>query len=337
MPYFRAVSALPGPLLVSLLLVSLLLASPARANPETCAYIPEATARLNCFDSYFTPEELPAISSDGQAELLSEAVPALSLIEARFAQEAVLTDQWFSITPHHPNYILPLTFTHDPDYADFGPLAESFSDYEIKMQLSIKTRLAQGLWRDSSVWAAYTQQSYWQLYAEDSASAPFRETNHQPEVFWQIPLDFEVFGWHARATTLAVNHQSNGRSEPLSRSWNRVTAELAMDRGNWVISAKTWARINESEDADDNPNIEDYMGRLQLGVIHKRERHTVSIGLKNNLSSPNRSGLELNYTFPLFSKLKGFVQLYSGYGENLIDMESYNNRIGIGIALTDWL
>jgi phospholipase A1 len=59
--------------------------------------------------------------------------------------------------------------------------------------------------------------------------------------------------------------------------------------------------------------------------------------LKNNLSSTNRSGLEINYTYPLLRHLKGFVQIYSGYGENLIDMENYTNRIGIGIALTDAL
>ncbi|MDA8962275.1 phospholipase A [Congregibacter sp.] len=318
-------------------MLPMLWAATAQSSPETCAYIPQAKARLNCFDTYFTPAELPKISADGELGLLSEALPKLSLIEARIEQEATLTDQWFSITPHHPNYILPLTFSDSPDYCRNEPLNDSFSDYEIKMQLSLKTRLAQGLWRDSSVWAAYTQQSYWQLYAEDDASAPFRETNHQPEIFWQVPTDFEVFGWNARVATLALNHQSNGRSEPLSRSWNRVTAELALDRGNWVISAKTWSRISEPADIDDNPNIEDYMGRLQLGLIHKRERHTIAVALKNNLSSPNRSGPEVNYTFPLFSRLKGFVQIYSGYGEDLIDMENYNNRIGIGIALTDWL
>jgi len=277
------------------------------------------------------------VGKGGEVELLSEALPGWSLIEARFEQEAALTYQWFSITPHHPNYILPLTYNDNADYSEFGPLEDAFSDYEIKMQLSLKTRLAKGLWRDSSVWAAYTQQSYWQLYAEEDASAPFRETNHQPEIFWQIPTNFNVLGWNARAATFALNHQSNGRSEPLSRSWNRVTAGIALDRGNWVVSAKTWARISEPAETDDNPNIEDYMGRLQLGLIHKRERHTFSLGLKNNLRSDNRSGLELNYTFPLFRSLKGFVQVYTGYGENLIDMENYTNRIGVGIALTDWL
>jgi phospholipase A1 len=116
-----------------------------------------------------------------------------------------------------------------------------------------------------------------------------------------------------------------------------VTAELALDRASWVFSVKTWARISEPAETDDNPNIEDYMARLQLGLAHKRENHTFSIGLKNNLDSPNRSSLEVNYTFPLFSGLRGLVQIYLGYGENLIDMDDYNNRTGVGIALTDWL
>lgn len=319
----------------------LLYSATSHSSPETCAYIAEAAARLNCFDSYFEPVALPDVEASAESvadnELVTEVVPQLSLIQSRFEQEAALTEQWFSITPHYPNYILPVTYNAQADYSAFGPIKDSFSDYEIKMQLSLKTRLARGLWRDSSVWAAYTQQSYWQLYAEDDASAPFRETNHQPEVFWQIPVDFNVLGWNARAATFGLNHQSNGRSEPLSRSWNRVTAHLALDRGSWAVTAKTWARINEPAETDNNPNIEDYMGRLQLGLAHKRERHTFAIRLKNNLSSPNRSGLEVNYTFPLFSRLKGFVQVYSGYGENLIDMENYNNRIGVGIALTDWL
>lgn len=328
--------------LITFALIAALTPFTVQASPESCALIEESGARLNCFDSYFSPPDLPQTSKDESAgrvgELLSEPVQSVSLIEARLAQEAELTDQWFSITPHKSNYILPLTFNADPDYSTAGVVAEDLlSDYEIKMQISLKTRLASSLWRDSSVWAAYTQQSYWQLYAEEEASSPFRETNHQPELFWQLPVDFSVFGWQARTAILGLNHQSNGRAEPLSRSWNRVTAELALDRGRWALSAKTWTRISESDGVDDNPNIEDYMGRLQLGIAHKRERHTLSINLKNNLSSDNRSGLEVNYTFPLFQRLKGFVQLYSGYGENLIDMENYTNRIGIGLALTDIL
>ena len=59
--------------------------------------------------------------------------------------------------------------------------------------------------------------------------------------------------------------------------------------------------------------------------------------MKNNLSSDNRSGVELNWTFPLVEHLRGMVQIYSGYGESMIDAESYTNRISVGVALSDLL
>lgn len=311
-------------------------AATVAADPASCAAIVDGAARLTCYDSFFEPAADPTGEVEALTILNEDAIDALPPLEARKTQELAVAAQSFAITPHKPNYILPMSYNASSDYSAFGPFEELFNDTEIKMQLSLKTRIVPNLWRDSSVWVAYTQQSYWQLYADSEASAPFRETNHQPEVFWEVPVDFDLMGWKARSAILAFNHQSNGRAEPLSRSWNRVTGELVFEKGDFVASAKTWARVGDP-DVDNNPNIEDFMGRVQLGLAYKRNDHTFSLGVKNNLSSKNRSGVELNWTFPLIEKLDGFIQIYSGYGENLIDMENYNNRIGIGIALTDWL
>ncbi|MFK7831005.1 MAG: phospholipase A [Congregibacter sp.] len=327
----RALAALP----VCLTLLTICLT--AQANPQSCATISNDAARLHCFDSIFKPTPSNSQGEETLVILNSDSLSELPPLDSRKIQELANTREDFAITPHKPNYILPLSYNASADYSEFGPFEEAFNDTEIKMQLSLKTRIVPNLWGNSSLWIAYTQQSYWQLYADSEASAPFRETNHQPEVFWEVPVDFDVLGWNARIATLAFNHQSNGRAEPLSRSWNRITGELTLDRGPFVASAKSWYRIKEDEENDNNPNIEDFMGRLQLGLAYKRNDHVFAIGLKNNLSSDNRSGLELNWTFPLVQKLRGFVQIYSGYGENLIDMENYNNRIGIGIALSDWL
>ena len=303
----------------------------ASSNPADCTAFTSDDERLACYDSFFM-SSANQHAGTGQAETDIE----LSPVQARRLEEESLRNRWFSITPHRPNYILPATYNGSADFSPYGPAEDLFSDTEIKFQLSLKTTLLTDLWRDSTISVAYTQQSYWQLYADEELSAPFRETNHEPEIMWQIPVDFELFGFQARLASFAFNHQSNGRSRPLSRSWNRLTGELVLERDQFVVSAKTWARIDDP-DPDDNPNIEDFMGRIQLGVAYAGDKHTFALGWKNSLDSDLRSGVEFNWLFPLTGHLKGFVQLYSGYGENLIDMENYNNRIGIGVALTDWL
>ncbi len=299
-------------------------------GPGECSAIVDRNARLDCFDGFF-----PAVGSKTSSRSEPESA-TITAIESRVQAESATLHNWFSITPHRPNYFIPASYNFSSDFSPYGDFGDLFSDTEIKFQISLKTPLWPNLWKGSTLWAAYTQQSYWQLYADEDASAPFRETNHEPELIWSIPVDFQVLGMRARFASLAFVHQSNGRANPLSRSWNRLTGELILEKGGFAVSAETWVRVDDP-DNDNNPDIEDFMGRIQLGAAYKWDRHTLAAILKNNLDSDNRSGLEVNWTFPLAQHLKGYVQLYSGYGENLIDMEDYSNRFGIGIALTDWL
>ena len=298
----------------------------AQQHYSQCSGINETTESLHCNDT--------VSNKLGSKNEIQNAQESPILERAKEEQEHQL--KWFSITPHKVNYLLPITNNVSSDFSPYGEFGGLFSDTEIKFQLSFKTRLWSDLWKNSSLWIGYTQQSYWQLYSDDKASAPFRETNHEPELIWQIPLQFKAFGFNARVASLAFNHQSNGQPDPLSRSWNRITGEIAFDRNNYVLSAKTWTRIDGSKN-DDNPAISDFSGRIELGLAYKSGNHTLAIGLKNSLNSENRSGVEVNWLFPLVSHLRGFLQLYSGYGENLINMEDYSSRIGIGVALTDWL
>ncbi len=60
--------------------------------------------------------------------------------------------------------------------------------------------------------------------------------------------------------------------------------------------------------------------------------------LRNNLrSSNNRTTVQLDWSFPIGGRLKGYLQYFDGYGESLVDYNYRNQRIGLGIMLTSWL
>ena len=91
-------------------------------------------------------------------------------------------------------------------------------DTETRIQLSVRTKIAQGLLtggdpnRLDSLWFAYSQQSYWQLFNPD-LSRPFRATDHEPEFTYIYPLAAALpSGWRLRFAGLSLNHQSNGQS-----------------------------------------------------------------------------------------------------------------------------
>ena len=91
-------------------------------------------------------------------------------------------------------------------------------------------------------------------------------------------------------------------------------------------------------DQDDNPDITDYLGHGDLLLAYKWREQTLALTLRNNLDlSNNRGAVQLEYTFPLNDRVKGYVQYFNGYGESLIDYNRSVSRFGLGIALTDWL
>lgn len=262
-----------------------------------------------------------------------------SAIDRRMALEWEISDNPFAITPHRPTYLLPLSYNsriNDEPYAGTDPgLAAEHN--EIKFQLSFKVPLVKGLLFGKGFLSfGYTQQSYWQAYS-GNYSSPFRETNHEPELLLSLPVRYQVFGLDGRAVGLSFNHQSNGRTEPRSRSWNRVMVEFILEKDDFYMSLKPWWRVPEREESDDNPDIEDYLGNFELRALQLYRDHSLGIMLRNNLLSENRGAVQLDYTFPLKKRLNGYVQIFNGYGESLIDYDHYSNRIGVGIMLTNWL
>lgn len=277
-----------------------------------------------------------------QGPLDEEDTPP-AVISERLRQDKKNALQAFTLMSHKPNFILLGAYNasgYNPEpyrEQDDDPFLDVNST-EVQFQISGKTPLAVDLFDMFDIYAAYTNHSFWQLY--DSDSSPFRETNHEPEAWVQFQPNWTFLGLTNTVDAIGFVHQSNGRGGSLSRSWNRIYANMAIEKGPFAMSFKPWYRIPEDDDDDDNSDITDYLGHYELRAAYKWNEHVFSAMSRNNLESGfSRGTVELTWSFPFgdYPFLKGYVQYFTGYGESLIDYDNYVNKIGIGFALTDWL
>ncbi|NKF50745.1 phospholipase A [Shewanella sp. WXL01] len=271
-----------------------------------------------------------------------------SLLEARVKDELETSDHAFVITPHKANYILPVTYQ---TRTNFEPFREKYPDeegkvdnIEAKFQISFKFPLWYNMFGDNGhLFFAYSNQSYWQVYNKD-VSSPFRETNHEPEMFMLFNNDWEVAGLTNSFWGFGMVHQSNGQSTTLSRSWNRIYGTMVFDKGPFALGLKAWWRIPEDDKefdtdprGDDNPDIGDYMGNFELTSIYGVGDHRFTMMLRNDLFGTQRGAVEVTWSYPIVGNLRLYTQYFNGYGESLIDYNHHNQRIGIGLALNDIL
>ncbi|MCX7513537.1 phospholipase A [Frateuria sp. STR12] len=274
-----------------------------------------------------------------------EVAMPLSLLDSRWelAPEAKLGT--FNVRGYKPVYLLPVFATsnqnerpHSPNPLNTPTRPEPVDNVEAKFQISFKTKLWQGVFGDAGdLWLGYTQSSRWQVY-NDRLSRPFRETNYEPEAMLVFNTHYQVFGWDGRLLGIGINHQSNGRSNPLSRSWNRVTANLGFERGDWTVMLRPWWRIPEGGPDDNNPDINDYMGRGEVQIVREWNGQEFGLLLRHSFRGGSRShgAARFTWSFPLAGNLRGYVEAFKGYGESLIDYNHNATYLGLGVSLLDW-
>jgi len=322
-----------------------------QAGLNECAAIAEDAARLRCFDTLSSVArdkasmDVVAISPDSAAAtpapLPDQPVTAMS---SRWELEPASKHGTWSFRAHKPNFALFGRYTDDVNMEPYEALFEAGGDpdlgldsIESKFQLSFKIKALEGLFgSDADLWVAYTQQNHWQVYNDD-ISSPFRETNYEPEVFVTFPTRYDFLGLTGRFVNLGFVHQSNGRSDILSRSWNRVYAQFGFEAGDrFNLLFKPWYRIEEDADEDDNPDITDYLGDFELVGTYRLGNHSLT-ALGRTGFDFERGFLQLSWAFPVYQNLRGYVQATTGYGESMIDYNHNQNTIGIGVLLTDWM
>ncbi|MEJ6007003.1 phospholipase A [Paucibacter sp. AS339] len=290
---------------------------------------------------------MPAPKAPHTAELWSAYAPPRSLAE-KWELSPETKEGVFRIKLHEPIYVLPLSWRQhvninpcspNPDNCAPG-YGKGYMNTEAKFQISGKVKAAENLFNSPlDLWLGYTQQSHWQVY-DATDSRPFRDTNYQPEAWLTLPMNWGSQGLRWRMFNLGVVHQSNGESNPLSRSWNRIYATFGLQAGDLSLLIKPWIRLKESPADDNNPDISDYMGRMELQAIYPWGQHVFSAKLSNNLrfnaSTPNRSLIRGEWAFPLYGDLHGYVQAHYGWGESMLNYNFRNAGIGLGVSLVQW-
>lgn len=271
--------------------------------------------------------------------------PDLSLLDRRWELSEQSKLGTFNIRANRPVYLLPAMYTSrinnlptSPNPVNQVQDIQALKHVEAKFQISLKTKAVEGLFGEyGDVWLGYTQVSRWQVYNED-ASRPFRETNYEPEASLMFNTQYQVLGWQGRLLGLTLNHQSNGRALPLSRSWNRAILNIGLEKDNWVVMLRPWYRFAEDTDKDDNADIEDFTGKGELQVVHKRNQNEYALLLRHNLESGSdaKGAVQFDWTFPVKGALRGHVQIFDGYGESLIDYNHRATYVGLGISLSSW-
>ena len=223
-------------------------------------------------------------------------------------------------------------YSENPEYS--ATEAQDFNQYEAKFQLSFKTKLIQGLfWGKADIWLAYTQKAYWQIYNKDLSRA-FRELNYEPELIFVYPLQIKAFGGHFRSAGVSINHESNGRDFPLSRSWNRIIFHLGYENENWIISLNPWIRSKDTD--DENPAITKFIGNGEINAAYTYNRHQFYTIIRHPFDRITGGSLQVNYVFPMRGHLRGHVQFFHGYGETLVDYNHSQTTLGIGISFANW-
>lgn len=354
-------------LFLAALLVPLAAAAQPGASWQSCTAVIEGPERLACFDRWAReqggPERAvqqspatPPVATLGlvppqatcRDEQSQSALPWLQDPAPECGLLGIRSYRPISLSVIASDSVNKLPTSENPQNA--ATASQPFRTTETRVQLSVRSKLLDRVapnWPllNGALWFGYSQQSYWQVFTPD-VSRPFRNTDHEPEAVYVLPLSGRtVAGWTPRYVGIGLVHQSNGQSLPYSRSWNRVYLMAGAEHaGGFSLHGRVWQRLDEDAAKDDNPEISHYVGRVELtgGWTHANGNQLL-LTWRNNLRDLRHGSLRGEWLLPIdslttrnFGSLNLHTQLFTGYGDSLIDYNRRRTVLSLGVSLVDW-
>ena len=252
-------------------------------------------------------------------------LPAIPIMAQDDSEGFQMIHKGHGLSLHKEMYMMP--FTYSNEY--YGIRSEAV------FQLSAKHQIFK-----TSFYFGYTQISFWQAYDQEG-SAPFRETNYNPEIFYRTNR-LQLYGGRSGAD-LGFEHESNGQKVPVSRSWNLLYVSPFYYRSDFLVYLKFRYRLPEDKKefegsalGDDNPDITDYYGYSDFHLYYKLfSHHMMHLLLRGNIAA-GKGYIMLNYSMLIPTGKVSFLNLRisHGYGESLVDYKKPMTRIGLGLMFT---
>lgn len=201
---------------------------------------------------------------------------------------------------------------------------------DVKFQISFAIRLTKAVlpWH-SFLFLSYTQKAFWNVFQE---SLPMGDINFNPAIGWSKP--FFNQDRYVGKMTLMLEHESNGRDGPDSRSWNRVSLSGSVLIDEWLmVHAKVWIPIIDSEN---NRDILKYSGIYQSGVVLTTPNKRFNFGLtwvkRGNWKLDFNTIFEFSWLVSPKTNINLFAQYYNGYGEDLLHYNEFRSMLRVGLV-----
>lgn len=204
------------------------------------------------------------------------------------------------------------------------------STSNVKFQLSISQKLTRSRFPfDTYLFIQFTQKTIWNVFQE---SLPMLDLNFNPGIGigHLIIRKNEYVG----RSYLMIEHESNGKDEEKSRSWNKVTfgATYHLTR-NFEVQGKIWIPI---VDGKNNKDILKYNGLAQSAICYQTDNQRLKACLITTYRKKwwgMNTQWEFSYKFNDKENQYIFLQYYNGYGEYLLDYNKFQSMLRIGFVI----